>query len=63
MKSWHDEDKPMVFLFLGSSGVGKTQLAKEIASYLHKDKSLGFIRIDSKKKVYAIYVSHNIIIE
>ena len=25
---WHDEDHPLVFLFCGSSGVGKTELAK-----------------------------------
>jgi ATP-dependent Clp protease ATP-binding subunit ClpB len=25
---WHDEDHPLVFLFCGSSGVGKTELVK-----------------------------------
>jgi ATP-dependent Clp protease ATP-binding subunit ClpB len=25
---WHDEDHPLVFMFCGSSGVGKTELAK-----------------------------------
>ena len=36
-----------VFLFLGSSGIGKTELAKQIANYLHGDKSkTHFIRID-----------------
>lgn len=25
---WHDEEHPLVFLFCGSSGVGKTELAK-----------------------------------
>ena len=43
---WYDEERPLVFLFLGSSGVGKTELAKQIAKYLHKDKSESFIRID-----------------
>lgn len=28
---WHDEEHPLVFLFLGSSGVGKTELAKRVA--------------------------------
>lgn len=28
---WHNEDSPLVFLFLGSSGVGKTELAKRVA--------------------------------
>eukprot|EP01125_Pyxidicula_operculata_P006898 TRINITY_DN2365_c0_g3_i1.p1 TRINITY_DN2365_c0_g3~~TRINITY_DN2365_c0_g3_i1.p1 ORF type:complete len:609 (+),score=120.26 TRINITY_DN2365_c0_g3_i1:34-1860(+) len=43
---WHDEDKPLVFLFLGSSGVGKTMLAKCTADYLVKEVENGFIRID-----------------
>lgn len=32
---WHDEDKPLVLLFLGSSGVGKTMLAKVRNKRLH----------------------------
>lgn len=28
---WHDEEHPLVFLFCGSSGVGKTELAKGIS--------------------------------
>lgn len=38
----------MVLLFLGSSGVGKTELAKQMARYLNGDKnhSRCFIRID-----------------
>ncbi|XP_050418209.1 caseinolytic peptidase B protein homolog [Patella vulgata] len=43
---WYDEDTPLVFLFLGSSGIGKTELAKQVAKYLHKDSKKGFIRID-----------------
>ncbi|XP_046553435.1 caseinolytic peptidase B protein homolog isoform X1 [Haliotis rubra] len=43
---WYDEDHPLVFLFLGSSGIGKTELAKQVAKYLHKDVKKGFIRID-----------------
>eukprot|EP00127_Corallochytrium_limacisporum_P005060 Clim_evm15s198 gene=Clim_evmTU15s198 len=43
---WHDEDHPLVFLFLGSSGIGKTELAKRIANYYHKGDPKGFIRID-----------------
>jgi ATP-dependent Clp protease ATP-binding subunit ClpB len=43
---WHDEGRPLVFLFLGSSGIGKTELAKQLAKYIHKDDNSGFIRID-----------------
>ncbi|XP_046852538.1 caseinolytic peptidase B protein homolog isoform X2 [Xenia sp. Carnegie-2017] len=43
---WYDEDHPLVFLFLGSSGIGKTELAKQVAKYLHKDDKKGFIRLD-----------------
>lgn len=43
---WFDENKPLVFLFLGSSGVGKTMLARELASHLAKDPKNGFIRLD-----------------
>jgi ATP-dependent Clp protease ATP-binding subunit ClpB len=37
---WHDENKPLVFLFLGSSGVGKTMLAKAIAESVSKVQAL-----------------------
>ena len=40
---WYDEEHPLVFLFLGSSGIGKTELAKQLAKYLHKDVNKGFI--------------------
>ncbi|TRY85148.1 hypothetical protein DNTS_006344 [Danionella cerebrum] len=43
---WYDEEHPLVFLFLGSSGIGKTELAKQVARYLHKDLKKGFIRMD-----------------
>ncbi|XP_046371975.1 caseinolytic peptidase B protein homolog [Haliotis rufescens] len=43
---WYDEDHPLVFLFLGSSGIGKTELAKQVAKYLHRDVKKGFVRID-----------------
>ena len=43
---WYDDDHPLVLLFLGSSGVGKTELAKQVACYLHKDDPKAFIRID-----------------
>ncbi|CAH2007999.1 unnamed protein product [Acanthoscelides obtectus] len=43
---WADDDHPLVFLFLGSSGIGKTELAKQLAAYIHKDKSQAFIRLD-----------------
>ena len=41
---WTDEEHPLVFLFLGSSGIGKTELAKQIAQYLHKDDKRAFVR-------------------
>uniref|UniRef100_A0A8B9BE31 ClpB family mitochondrial disaggregase n=1 Tax=Anser brachyrhynchus TaxID=132585 RepID=A0A8B9BE31_9AVES len=43
---WYDEEHPLVFLFLGSSGIGKTELAKQTAKYIHKDVKKGFIRLD-----------------
>lgn len=43
---WCDDEHPLVFLFLGSSGIGKTELAKQIARYLYKEKKEAFIRID-----------------
>ena len=32
---WVDDDHPLVFLFLGSSGIGKTELAKQVQKYMH----------------------------
>ncbi|XP_014259269.1 caseinolytic peptidase B protein homolog isoform X1 [Cimex lectularius] len=43
---WADDEHPLVFLFLGSSGIGKTELAKQVATYIHKDKKNAFIRLD-----------------
>uniref|UniRef100_A0A6P8IHM2 Caseinolytic peptidase B protein homolog n=1 Tax=Actinia tenebrosa TaxID=6105 RepID=A0A6P8IHM2_ACTTE len=43
---WHDAEHPLTFLFLGSSGIGKTELAKQIANYIHKGNKKGFIRLD-----------------
>ncbi|GLV35763.1 torsin [Carabus blaptoides fortunei] len=43
---WADDEHPLVFLFLGSSGIGKTELAKQLAAYIHRDKPTGFIRLD-----------------
>ncbi|XP_012261411.2 caseinolytic peptidase B protein homolog isoform X2 [Athalia rosae] len=43
---WVDEEHPLVFLFLGSSGIGKTELAKQMAAYIHANKPDGFIRLD-----------------
>ncbi|XP_030745726.1 caseinolytic peptidase B protein homolog isoform X2 [Sitophilus oryzae] len=43
---WTDDDHPLVFLFLGSSGIGKTELAKQLANYIHRNKKEAFIRLD-----------------
>ncbi|RLU24499.1 hypothetical protein DMN91_002588 [Ooceraea biroi] len=43
---WIDEEHPLVFLFLGSSGIGKTELAKQVAAYVHRNKPNAFIRLD-----------------
>ena len=43
---WMDEQHPLVFLFLGSSGIGKTELAKQVARYIHRQKKDAFIRLD-----------------
>lgn len=43
---WSDDEHPLVFLFLGSSGIGKTESAKQLARYIHKEKSDAFIRLD-----------------
>ncbi|KAF6025974.1 CLPB [Bugula neritina] len=43
---WFDSDHPLVMLFLGSSGIGKTELAKQLANYMHGEKREAFIRID-----------------
>ncbi|XP_063374992.1 mitochondrial disaggregase-like [Cydia amplana] len=43
---WSDEEHPLVFLFLGSSGIGKTELAKQLARYMHRDDPAAFIRLD-----------------
>ncbi|KLO08734.1 P-loop containing nucleoside triphosphate hydrolase protein [Schizopora paradoxa] len=38
---WVDPDRPLVMLFLGSSGVGKTELAKQIAMYVYGEDGAG----------------------
>eukprot|EP00051_Salpingoeca_urceolata_P023319 m.393561 g.393561 ORF g.393561 m.393561 type:complete len:709 (+) comp20091_c0_seq27:1658-3784(+) len=43
---WHDEDRPLVFLFLGSSGLGKTEVAKRLAEYTNEKDPKAFIRFD-----------------
>jgi len=52
-----NESKPNgVFLFLGSSGVGKTHLTKELAEYLFGTKD-SFIRIDMSEYMESFNVS------
>lgn len=43
---WFDDDHPLVMLFLGSSGIGKTESAKQLANYLHGQSRDAFIRVD-----------------
>jgi ATP-dependent Clp protease ATP-binding subunit ClpB len=43
---WIDEEHPLVFLFLGSSGNHKTELAEQLAIYLHEEEDNAFIRIN-----------------
>jgi ATP-dependent Clp protease ATP-binding subunit ClpB len=43
---WYEEGHPLIVLFLGSSGIGKTELAKQTAKYMHKDAIKGFIGLD-----------------
>ncbi|TDL18818.1 hypothetical protein BD410DRAFT_460421 [Rickenella mellea] len=69
---WVGPDRPLVMLFLGSSGVGKTELAKQITYYLNggftgngKTKSIrdieesgAFIRIDMSEFQHSHTVSN-----
>ena len=59
---WVDPNRPLVMMFLGSSGVGKTEVAKQVALYLANKDAVasgaepmtiteveaahGFIRVD-----------------
>ncbi|KAM7537083.1 hypothetical protein Aperf_G00000075049 [Anoplocephala perfoliata] len=45
-KGWHDDDHPLVMLFMGSSGVGKTEIAKQVAYHLHPGNASAFVRLD-----------------
>lgn len=52
-----DPDRPIgSFIFLGPSGVGKTQLAKELAAYLFEDEE-ALIRIDMSEYMEKFAVS------
>ncbi|TDL21818.1 hypothetical protein BD410DRAFT_840225 [Rickenella mellea] len=69
---WVDPDRPLVMLFLGSSGVGKTELAKQITYYLNGgfngkgtgesirdiEKNGAFIRIDMSEFQHSHTVSN-----
>ncbi len=43
---WADDEHPLVLLFLGSSGIGKTELVKQIAVHVHRKKEKGLLRFD-----------------
>ncbi|XP_017490814.1 PREDICTED: caseinolytic peptidase B protein homolog, partial [Rhagoletis zephyria] len=47
---WTDTEHPLVFLFLGSSGIGKTELAKQVANYLHGDKPSTLSKLKGSSK-------------
>ncbi len=51
-----DPDKPVSFLFLGATGVGKTHVAKQMAKYLF-DKEESLIRFDMSEFMEKISVS------
>jgi len=52
-----DPDKPIgSFIFLGPTGVGKTQLAKELATYLFEDRN-ALVRIDMSEYMEKFSVS------
>ncbi|RWS03498.1 Caseinolytic peptidase B-like protein, partial [Leptotrombidium deliense] len=60
-KGWMDKNRPLSFLFLGSSGIGKTHLAIEVAKYIHNyiphKNEKGFIRVDLSEYLTAEDVS------
>lgn len=70
---WVDPDRPLVMLFLGSSGVGKTEVAKQIALYTHGmngtsldanrvvddlEKDSKFVRIDMSEFQHSYSISN-----
>ena len=71
---WVDPDRPLVMLFLGSSGIGKTELAKQVTYYLNDDghedntssgrslreieESGAFVRIDMSEYQHSHTVSN-----
>ena len=54
---WCDTSKPLVFLFLGSSGIGKTELGKQVSKYLEDRDNTTFIRIDMSEYQHSHEVS------
>jgi ATP-dependent Clp protease ATP-binding subunit ClpB len=69
---WVDPDRPLVMLFLGSSGIGKTELAKQVTYYLNSnedkttdspslteiEESGAFVRIDMSEYQHSHTVSN-----
>jgi len=43
---WWNRQHPFVLLFLGSSGVGKTEMAKEVATFLRSEFGREYVRLD-----------------
>jgi len=43
---WWNRQHPFVLLFLGSSGVGKTEMAKEVGIYLRTEFEREYVRLD-----------------
>ncbi|EJD07231.1 uncharacterized protein FOMMEDRAFT_149742 [Fomitiporia mediterranea MF3/22] len=48
---WVDPDRPLTMLFLGSSGVGKTELAKQLALFIHGQNGLSTNNGDRVKQL------------
>ena len=44
MEGWGRRDKPLVLVFWGPSGTGKTELAKQLASILHNESAAKLLR-------------------
>ena len=58
---WVDDDHPLVFLFLGSSGIGKTELAKQVNGSLSVLITILAKRFCTSLFAYILALKHQII--